>query len=71
MQTIAAGWNEGNARKAADCFSEDAIYVEPPEKQLYHRIVTVKLESGLIKHWREYQYRTELNWQEFTSHNPF
>jgi hypothetical protein len=118
MQTIAAGWNEGNARKAADCFSEDAIYVEPPEKQLYHGraelyaffggdagtdlpmkmtasfrlqrrgpgwlgeytfqmhgryhgIVIVKLESGLIKHWREYQYRTELNWQEFTSHNPF
>ena len=35
MQTIANGWNEGDARKAADCFSEDAIYVEPPEKQLY------------------------------------
>ena len=36
MQTIADGWNEGNARKAADCFSMDAIYSEPPEKQLYH-----------------------------------
>jgi len=36
MQTVADGWNEGNARKAANCFSEDAIYVEPPEKQLYH-----------------------------------
>lgn len=35
MQTIADGWNEGDARKAADCFSEDAIYVEPPDKQLY------------------------------------
>jgi len=35
MQTIAAGWNEGDARKAANCFSEDAIYIEPPEKQLY------------------------------------
>jgi hypothetical protein len=35
MQTIADGWNEGNARKAADCFSEDVIYSEPPEKQLY------------------------------------
>jgi hypothetical protein len=119
MQTVTAGWNEGNARKAADCFSEDAIYVEPPEKQLYHGrpelyeffggdngtdismkmtwhhlafdeaaqigfgeytfemhglyhgIVVVKIEAGLIKHWREYQYRSELNWEDFTSQNPF
>jgi hypothetical protein len=119
MQTVAQGWNEGSAHKAADCFSEDAIYVEPPDKQLYHGraelyqffggdagtdlpmkmtwhhlafseeeqigfgeytfqlnnryhgIVVVKLESGLIKHWREYQYRSELSWEEFTAHNPF
>jgi ketosteroid isomerase-like protein len=35
MRTVAAGWNAGNARQAADCFSEDAIYLEPPDKQLY------------------------------------
>ena len=119
MQTIADGWNEGNPHKDAVCFSMDAIYVEPPEKQLYHGrdelyeffggdqghdipmkmiwhhlafneqqqigfgeytfemhgryhgIVVVKIESGLIKHWWEYQYQTELNWKEFTKHNPF
>jgi ketosteroid isomerase-like protein len=119
MQTVAQGWNEGNTHKAANCFSEDAIYIEPPEKQLYHGsaelyeffggdagtdlpmkmtwhhlafneeeqvgfgeytfqmhgryhgIVIVKIDSGLIKHWREYQYRSELSWEEFTSHNPF
>jgi len=119
MQTVADGWNEGNARNAADCFSEEAIYVEPPEKQLYHGraelyeffggengtdlpmkmiwhhlafdeesqvgfgeysfemhnryhgIVIVKIESGLLKHWREYQYRSEVDWEEFTSQNPF
>jgi hypothetical protein len=119
LQTIAEGWNEGNARKAANGFHEDAVYVEPPYRQLYHGraelfeffggasgpaipmhmtwhhlafneqeqigfgeytfqmnnryhgIVVVKLESGLIKHWREYQYRSELNWEEFTSHNQF
>jgi hypothetical protein len=101
MQTIADGWNEGNPQKAANCFSEDAIYAEPPENQLYygraelyeffggdsgteipmkmtwhhlafddeeqigfgeytfqmhggyHDIVVVKVESGLIKHWRD------------------
>jgi ketosteroid isomerase-like protein len=35
LQTVAEGWNEGNARKAADCFTPDAIYTEPPEKQKY------------------------------------
>ncbi len=119
MQTVADGWNEGNARRAADCFSEGAIYVEPPEKQLYHGraelyeffggensadlpmkmtwhhlafdeeaqigfgeytfkmhnryhgIVIVKIEAGLIQHWREYQYRSEADWEAFTSQNPF
>lgn len=119
MQTIAEGWNEGNARKAANCFHEDAIYVEPPEKQLYHGrselyeffggdkgtdipmkmtwhhlafdeeeqvgfgeytfqmhgryhgIVVVKVAEGSIEHWREYQYRSELDWEEFTNRNFF
>jgi ketosteroid isomerase-like protein len=119
MQTIAEGWNQGNARKAANCFSEDAVYVEPPDKQVYHGraalyeffggdqgpeipmlmtwhhlafneeeqvgfgeysfqmhgkyhgIVTVKLENGLVKFWREYQYKSELNWKEFAKQDPF
>jgi nuclear transport factor 2 (NTF2) superfamily protein len=119
MQATADGWNNGNARKSAECFSEDAIYVEPPNKQLYHGreelyeffggdkgtdipmkmichhlafneeekigfgeytfemhgryqgIVVVTVEAGLIKQWREYQYQTQINWEEFTSYNPF
>lgn len=119
MQIISDGWNEANTRKAADCFSDDAIYVEPPDAQVYHGraelyeffggdagtdipmkmtwhhlafnedeqvgfgeytfemhgryhgIVVVQIASGLIKHWREYQYRTELDWQAFTGHIPF
>jgi hypothetical protein len=35
MQLVADGWNKGDARKAADCFTENAIYSEPPDKQLY------------------------------------
>jgi ketosteroid isomerase-like protein len=35
MGTIAAGWNAGDARKAADCFTEDALYLEPPDEQFY------------------------------------
>jgi hypothetical protein len=119
LQTIAEGWNEGNARKSANCFSQDAVYLEPPDKQVYrgreelyeffggdhgpeipmhmtwhhlafneaeqvgfgeysfqmhgkyHGIVTVKLQDGLVRFWREYQYKSELNWKEFTQPNPF
>lgn len=119
MQTIADGWNEGNARKSADCFSEDAVYTEPPDKQLYrgrpelyeffggengtdmpmrmtwhhlafneeeqtgfgeytfemynhyHGIVVVKIGSGLITHWREYQYQTAMDWVEFSKQSSF
>ena len=35
LETVAAGWNEGDARRAADCFAEDAIYLEPPDRQSY------------------------------------
>ena len=37
----------------------------------YHGIVVVQIEMGLIKRWREYQYRTELDWDAFSRHNPF
>jgi len=30
MSTIAAGWNQGNARIAASCFADDAVYSAPP-----------------------------------------
>jgi len=33
MRTVAEGWNEGNAKKAADCYTEDAIYSSPPESK--------------------------------------
>jgi hypothetical protein len=119
MNTIAEGWNEGNAHKAADCFSEEAVYIEPPDTQVYHGrdelyeffggpngpeipmhmtwhhlafneeeqvgfgeysfrmhgnyhgIVTVKVENALIKFWREYQYKTDLSWEEFAKLNSF
>jgi hypothetical protein len=119
MNTIAEGWNEGNARKSADCFSEEAVYIEPPDKQVhhgraalyeffggdqgpdvpmhmtwhhlafnedeqvgfgeysfrmhgsYHGIVTVKVENHFIKFWREYQYKTDLSWEEFSKLNLF
>ena len=32
MEKVSAGWNEGNARMAAECFSEDAQYSAPPSR---------------------------------------
>jgi SnoaL-like domain len=119
MRTVAAGWNEGNARKAADCYTEDALYTEPPDRQVYagrkalyeffggdkkpdppmrmtwhhlafdeesqigfgeytfqgnnryHGIVVVKIRDGKISNWREYQYKSDLEWGEFVKKNDF
>jgi hypothetical protein len=119
MQTIADGWNAGDARIAAGCFAEDAVYTEPPDRQVYigrealyaffggdarpeppmqmqwhhllfdeeqqigcgeytfqmnnryHGIVLVRIEDGKVRNWREYQYRSELDWQTFIGPNIF
>jgi SnoaL-like domain len=34
-------------------------------RQNYHGIVVVQLDRGLIRSWREYQYRSPLHWEEF------
>ena len=35
LDTLAEAWNQGDSHRAADCFTEDAIYSEPPDRQLY------------------------------------
>jgi len=35
LNRLADGWNSGDAEVAAGCFTHDAIYVEPPQKQVY------------------------------------
>ncbi len=34
MQTVADGWNTRDPKKSVECFTDDAIYMEPPNKQL-------------------------------------
>ena len=119
MEAVSMGWNEGNARKAAECFSEDAVYMEPPDRQVYvgrkalfeffggnkgtdrpmhmmwhhlsfdestqvgfgeytfalnhqyHGVVVVNLYGGKIRSWREYQYKSDLDWRTFTGKGNF
>jgi hypothetical protein len=35
LDTVAAGWNANRAELAASCFTEAAVYLEPPDRQLY------------------------------------
>jgi nuclear transport factor 2 (NTF2) superfamily protein len=35
LHRLADGWNNGNAKQASVCFTEDALYTEPPDKQYY------------------------------------
>jgi hypothetical protein len=36
----------------------------------YHGSVVGKIESGVVKFCRYYQYQTGLTWEDFTSQNP-
>jgi uncharacterized protein (TIGR02246 family) len=35
LRTVADGWNAGDPRLAAGCYAEDAVYLEPPDRQRY------------------------------------
>lgn len=76
MQTLASGWSEGNAQKAADCFTEDAIYSEPPDKQLYRRRAALfkffggsegrKRAMKMVWHHLVFNDQTQIGAGEFT-----
>ena len=34
MKTVADGWNSYDPKKSVSCFTDDVIYMEPPDKQL-------------------------------------
>ena len=35
MERLARGWSEQDTELALSCFAEDAVYMEPPDVQLY------------------------------------
>ena len=37
----------------------------------YHGIVIMKFEKGKIVKWREYQYKSNLNWDDFAEESKF
>lgn len=37
----------------------------------YHGIVIVRMENGKICNWREYQYKSPLDWNDFQGQNRF
>jgi ketosteroid isomerase-like protein len=119
MNRVAEAWNTGNARKAAECYTDDVGYLEPPDQQVYmgrqalyeffggeeppqppmemtwhhlgfnedsqvgfgeytfqmnnryHGIVVVKIVEGKISNWREYQYRSNLAWEDLVGKSLF
>ena len=37
----------------------------------YHGVAVIRLRDGLVANWREYQQRSDLEWEAFTALNPF
>jgi hypothetical protein len=117
LETVARGWNIGDANASAACFAENAVYLEPPDRQLYrgrdeiyeffggddpppmsmrwhhvlfderaqigageytfqgrkryHGVALVELDDGLIARWREYQYESRFEWEDFVGASRF
>jgi ketosteroid isomerase-like protein len=119
LETLAKAWSESDAEAAASLFAEDAVYLEPPDRQrlrgrddlreffaetariapmsmTWHRLVVdpatgigageytfrwngrilhgiawAQFENGLIRRWREYQYSSELDWDDFIGRDPW
>jgi hypothetical protein len=46
MQTVAEGWNRGDAKLAASCFSENAVYSGPPSPGHLGRKALYKFFGG-------------------------
>jgi hypothetical protein len=37
----------------------------------YHGIVAIKIKSGKIALWREYQYESPMDWEKFSGDSEF
>ena len=76
MNTLAEAWNAGDSRRAADCFTVDAVYTEPPEKQLYRGHEALYRFFGgaegrpgqMTMHWHHLAFdeQTSIGFGEFT-----
>ena len=119
MDRLASSWNSNNAKRAADCFTDDAVYSAPPSSRTHsgrhelfkffggqngrprpmsmqwhhllfdqanqigageytftyeirtHGMVIVRVVSGKIANWREYEQESPLEWETFVGTNRF
>lgn len=76
MNSLAQAWNDGNADRAVACFTEDAVYTEPPDKQIYRgRDALYRFfggaagrHGGMTMRWHHLAYNpdTHVGFGEFT-----
>jgi len=119
MDRLASSWNSNNAKRAAECFTADAVYSAPPSSRTHrgrqelfeffggqngrprpmsmqwhhllfdqanqigageytftyeirtHGMVIVRVVSGKIANWREYEQESPLEWETFVGTNRF
>lgn len=48
-----------------------AEYSYAGEASTYHGVALVRIEDGRIADWREYQVRSDLDWERFSAGNRF
>jgi ketosteroid isomerase-like protein len=76
LTELADAWNKGDALRAANCFTEDAIYTQPPQKQVYRgRDALYRFFGGdsgragqmeMTWHHLAFDLRTQIGFGEFS-----
>lgn len=74
METLAGCWNAGDSRRALELFTDDAVYMEPPDSQRYvgrEELWEFFGRDGRISHGGSTRPRSPLPWDEFAGPSRF
>jgi hypothetical protein len=73
LQSLARAWSEQNTPAALACFAADALYMQPPDEQLYRgrddlRVLFDGLRAGTLMQFHNIAFRPEfqVGFGEFT-----
>lgn len=73
LTTVAESWNEADVVRAVDCFTDDAIYMEPPDRhffqgraQLIRLFATLSPGKNMEWHHIWFDERSQVGAGEFT-----
>ena len=73
LDEVSRSWSVPDVEAALECFTDDAVYMQPPDGQLYHGVAELRLLLNGMKpgtsmefHNQAYDAEAQLGFAEFT-----